>query len=58
MLAAILLAGMYPDWVPARWPSNDPRSLDLLDHSPINCLWLERPLGPSCLQQSPRGAAS
>jgi hypothetical protein len=34
---------MYPDWVPARWPSADPKSLELLDNTPINCLWLERP---------------
>jgi hypothetical protein len=42
MLAALVLA-MYPDWVPARWPSADIKSLDLLSNSPINCLWLERP---------------
>jgi hypothetical protein len=34
---------MYPDLVPARWPSADPKSLDLLANTPINCLWLERP---------------
>ncbi|MGD1069188.1 MAG: hypothetical protein ABSB15_03525 [Bryobacteraceae bacterium] len=44
MLAtAALLIAMYPDWVPARWKSGDPKSLDLLAHTPINCLWLERP---------------
>ena len=44
MLAATVLLSMYPDWVPARWPSNDPQSLNLLTRTPINCLWLERPL--------------
>lgn len=43
LAAAALLLAMYPDWVPARWPSADPKSLELLAHTPINCLWLERP---------------
>ncbi len=43
MLAAAILIAMYPDWVPARWISADPKSLDLLTNTPINCLWLERP---------------
>ncbi len=43
MLAAAIALAMYPDWVPARWPSGDPKSLDLLNGSAINCLWLERP---------------
>ena len=43
MLAAALLIAMYPDWVPMRWPSADPKSLELLAHTPVNCLWLERP---------------
>jgi hypothetical protein len=43
MLAAALLIAMYPDWVPARWPSSDVKSLELLANTPINCLWLERP---------------
>lgn len=43
MLAAALLIAMYPDWVPARWPSAEVKSLDLLNNSPINCLWLEKP---------------
>ena len=40
MLAAALIS-LYADWVPARWPSSDPKSLDLLAGTPINCLWLE-----------------
>jgi hypothetical protein len=42
LAAAALLIAMYPDWVPARWPSSDIKSLDLLSNTPINCLWLER----------------
>jgi len=43
MLAAAIALAMYPDWVPVRWPSGDPKSLELLNGSAINCLWLERP---------------
>jgi hypothetical protein len=43
LATAALLIALYPDWVPARWVSADPKSLDLLVHNPINCLWLERP---------------
>jgi hypothetical protein len=41
LLALMLLAGMS-DWVPARWHSTDPQSLDLLSGTPINCLLLDR----------------
>jgi len=30
-------------WVPARWTSNDPKSLELLVGTPVNCLLLEQP---------------
>jgi hypothetical protein len=43
---------MYPDWVPVRWPSGDPKTLDLLNGTAINCLWMERP------QWSPQFAAA
>jgi hypothetical protein len=43
MLAAAALISLYADWVPARWASSDPKSLELLSGTPINCLWLERP---------------
>ncbi len=43
LAAASLLIAMYPDLVPARWPSADVKSLELLANTPINCLWLERP---------------
>src|SRR5215471_3777986 len=31
------------DWVPARWPWSDPKSLQLLQDSPVNCLLLASP---------------
>ena len=43
MLLALVLAASLTDWVPARWISNDPKSLPLLKDTPINCLLLERP---------------
>jgi len=43
MLAATALISLYADWVPARWASADPKSLELLSGTPINCVWLERP---------------
>ncbi len=41
LLAFLLLAGVS-DWVPARWHSGDPKSLELIAETPINCLLLER----------------
>ncbi len=37
----MLLAGA-PDWVPMRWTSADPKSLELVKGTAINCLLLER----------------
>lgn len=37
--SAILLA--QAGWVPARWPSADPKSLDLLSGTPVNCLLID-----------------
>src|SRR5580704_12754303 len=42
MLVAFLLMAAAPDWVPARWQSSDPKSLELIAQTPINCLLLER----------------
>ena len=42
MLLALLLIAAAPDWVPARWQSNDPKSLELVAQTPINCLLLEK----------------
>ena len=36
--ALLVLGVAAPDWVPARWPSSDPKSLDLLEKAAINCL--------------------
>ncbi len=42
MLVAFLLLAASPDWVPARWQSSDPKSLELIAQTPINCLLVER----------------
>ena len=42
MLLALAFAGFLSDCVPARWFSADPKSLELLSGSPINCLLVER----------------
>src|SRR5579864_1216890 len=42
MLVAFLLMAAAPDWVPARWQSSDPKSLELIAQTPINCLLLEK----------------
>ena len=44
MLPALLLLATLPAWIPARWHSSDPRSLDLLAETPVNCVLLEEPL--------------
>ncbi len=41
MFLSVLLALSLADWVPARWNSNDPRTLDLVAETPVNCLLLE-----------------
>jgi len=42
MLFAFLLLAGVADWVPMRWTSADPKSLDLVKGTAINCLLLER----------------
>jgi hypothetical protein len=42
MLFALLLLASVADWVPMRWPWAEPKSLQLIADSPINCLLLER----------------
>jgi hypothetical protein len=42
MLTALLLLASVADWVPMRWGSSDPASLDLLSGTPVNCLLLEK----------------
>ncbi len=41
MIALLLAVASLPDWVPARWMSADPASLELLAQTPVNCLLLE-----------------
>src|SRR3954468_12411714 len=42
MLLALMLIASAPDWVPMRWISADPKSLELVKGTPVNCLLLER----------------
>src|SRR5689334_19801799 len=52
LLAVMLLAGM-PDWIPARWHSADPKSLELLSGTPVNCLLLDAPFqDPAFVRQA------
>jgi hypothetical protein len=37
-----MLIASAADWVPMRWASADPKSLDLVKGTPVNCLLLER----------------
>ncbi len=42
LLLALLLANVaVADWVPARWMSSDPKTLELVARTPINCLLVE-----------------
>lgn len=41
MLLVLLLALGIADWVPARWASGDPKSLELLEGTPVNCLLVD-----------------
>src|SRR5690242_4571746 len=40
LVCAAAAAPNPADWVPARWPWTDPKSLDLLESGPVNCLLL------------------
>lgn len=42
MVTAFILAASLASWVPARWHSADPQSLELVRQTPINCLLLEQ----------------
>jgi len=42
MLVAVVLALSLTEWVPARWASGEPKTLELLAETPINCLLLEQ----------------
>lgn len=43
MLVALILISALADWVPARWNSSDPKTLELVAGTPVNCLLLEQP---------------
>src|SRR5712692_10589994 len=60
MLAAFLLVAAPVDWAPARWYSGDPKSLELIARTPINCLLLERAnwSGPFVALAAERGIAT
>ncbi len=47
MILYLVLAAGVSQWVPARWPSGDPKSLGLLTGTPINCLLIESRHGNS-----------
>ncbi len=42
MVLALLLLAALADQVPMRWPSGDPKSLELLSETPVNCILLEQ----------------
>lgn len=42
-LALALAVSALAGWTPARWASADPKTLELLAETPINCLLLEQP---------------
>ncbi|MBI3697656.1 MAG: hypothetical protein HY238_22835 [Acidobacteria bacterium] len=55
MLLAFILNVSLAGWVPARWISPDPKNLELLKDTPINCLLLEREQWPLAEQAAQRG---
>ena len=63
--AVLLLAFVAPahdisSWIPARWYSHDPKSLDLVQKTPVNCLLLEQRDwdGPFVTSAGQRGIAT
>lgn len=42
MLFALAFLATMADWVPIRWTSADPKSLELLQGTPVNCVLLEK----------------
>jgi hypothetical protein len=41
MWIALLLLTSMADWVPARWNTAEPKSLEIVSETPVNCLLLE-----------------
>jgi hypothetical protein len=59
MFLAMLLALAAPsDWVPARWPLAEPRTLELLDGSAVNCLLVESADPTFTTEAASRGIAT
>ena len=61
LLAALpAIASMAPPsaWVPARWNGNDPKPLDLLTGTPINCLLVDSYAPAFIKEASARGLAT
>src|SRR5437016_1114020 len=58
MLPALMLAVGVAAWVPARWNSTDPKSLELLAGTPINCLLLDSPPDPGFANPAPQQGIS
>lgn len=42
MPLALAIVALFSQWIPARWHSSDPKSLELLAGTPVNCVLLER----------------
>jgi hypothetical protein len=42
MFLALMIAASVADWVPVRWPSHDPATVELIAQTPVNCLLVER----------------
>ncbi|MCC6585270.1 MAG: hypothetical protein IT168_01010 [Bryobacterales bacterium] len=42
MLVALMLLAAAADWAPVRWPGSDPKSIDLVKGTAVNCLLLEQ----------------
>jgi hypothetical protein len=56
MLPALLLVGAAA-WVPARWSSTDPKTLELLRGTPVNCLVVEQASPEFAGEAAARGLA-
>lgn len=59
MLLPLLLALAAPaEWVPARWNSTDPSTLDLAARTPVNCLLVGSPDAVFAARAAERGIAT
>ena len=60
MVLTFLLLASLADWTPAYWNSSDPKTLDLVAETPVNCLLLEQPQWSAAFAQQAdaRGVAT